>query len=337
MAWVNRGPYRYYCRSVREGKAVRRVHYGNGTVAELAAEADELRRAGREQRARAWREEVVVLGEADALAERLGNAADLACEAALTTAGYHRHDRGSWRRRRVALKDENMTTELAPAADVREVLGRAERGDRTALPALRGLLDTHPQVWRHWGDLAAHARAAWVDLATGPNLVLGETLARKMEALGDVLSGPAPTPLERLLVDRVVLGWLQAHHADAAAAQAAGRELTPAQFGHLQKRQERAQRSYLAAAKALALVRKLLPAAAKPRVGDRPVDAGDTEHPGVERGRPARPGKARPGPPERGRRGASEAAAKGRKGPGREAVIPDTLRKRLRGMVGSEN
>lgn len=107
------------------------------------------------------------------------------------------------------------------------------------------------------------------------------------DALRDELAGPSPTPLERLLVDRVVLGY----HADAAAAQAAGRELTPAQLGHLQKRQERAQRSYLAAVKALAVVRKLMqPAGAACVVENRrPVGAADPKGSEGHDGPPSQP------------------------------------------------
>ena len=100
MPWQQQGNKRYYYRSMRvHGRPVRRF-VGSGPVAELAAAADDLCRLERAIHAR----------ERHAEQERLAAAAapllglcevtdDLAC-AALLAAGFHRHDRGAWRRRR---------------------------------------------------------------------------------------------------------------------------------------------------------------------------------------------------------------------------------------------
>jgi len=217
--------------------------------------------------------------------------------------------------------------EVVPVGDVRQLLARAEQGDNTALPELRRFLDANPQVWQSAGDLAARAEAAWVGLAAGDNLLMGESLARTLAALKAGLAGPDPSPLERLLVGRVAACWVQVHYADAAAALARGRDLTLAQLDHLQRRQERAQRGYLAAVKALALVRKLIP----------PVAAASAAPSGVEQGPCARPEKARAKPSKNGRREKTKKAARGGNGSVREAVIPEPLRKRLRGMIVSKN
>jgi hypothetical protein len=62
-------------------------------MAELAARDAELRRAERQARARSQAR----LEAAEAASQEL---ADLLARAALVAAGYHRHDRGAWRRRR---------------------------------------------------------------------------------------------------------------------------------------------------------------------------------------------------------------------------------------------
>ena len=85
------------------------------------------------------------------------------------------------------------------------VLERAERGDLSVLPVLWKLLDANPQAWQSWGDLAMQAETAWVTLVAGPNLVLKESLTRKLVALRAELAGPTPSPLVRLLVDRIVI------------------------------------------------------------------------------------------------------------------------------------
>src|SRR4051794_11419508 len=100
--------------------------------------------------------------------------------------------------------------------EIRALLERARGGDPATLDDLRGALDRHPEIWRAYGDLALHARDAWVGLIAGPDLALRESLGRQVEAMRADLSGADPTPLEALLVDRIVACWLQVNHADAA-------------------------------------------------------------------------------------------------------------------------
>lgn len=337
MAWITRGRYRYYSRSVREGKTVRQVRFGNGDLAELAANLDELGRLDRQDRARAWCDEQARHEATDGLLEGPGNSADLLAEAALTRAGYHRHDRGSWRRRRIMI-NTNITSAAEPITpeDIREVVEAARRGERSALPVLRELLDAHPAIWHGLGDLAAHAERAWVDLIAGPDPALSEAIARKLQSIKVELAGAAPSPLEKLLVDRVAASWLQVHHADALISQARDRGLSLAQFDHLVRRQERAQRGYLSAIKALATVRKLLPAATRPATkGPECVaEALRREAKTARHGGQAERVDKAPGVNTKGRR-----KPVAEPGPARPtgASIPKALRDRMRGMVGSEN
>jgi hypothetical protein len=96
---------------------------------------------------------------------------------------------------------------------------RAREGDRTVLPELRRLLDQNPRVWQCHGDLAQQAEEAWLRLAAGHDLFLHESLIRKLRDLRGELAGPDPSPLEQLLVGRIVACWLQVHYADAVYAQ----------------------------------------------------------------------------------------------------------------------
>jgi hypothetical protein len=156
---------------------------------------------------------------------------------------------------------------------------RAQQGDASALPELRRALDEQPELWRRCGDLAAQAEAAWLRLAAGPDLLLRESLARKLEELKSELGGPDPSPLERLLVGRVASLWLQVHYADTVYAQTRGPVATPALLRELQRRQDSAERRDQAAIKQLALVRKLL----RPSVA--PVEVAGRLHSGGRRGR----------------------------------------------------
>jgi hypothetical protein len=146
--------------------------------------------------------------------------------------------------------------------DLRELLERARQGDRDALPRLREVLDNCPQLWQHFGDLGRHAEAAWIELVGGQDLYLKESLERKAAAMKVELAGSDPTPLERLLVERIVSCWLQFAHADAVLAQVKDLSLKQAEFAS--KRQDRAHRRYLMAIGTLATVRRLLPADREP-------------------------------------------------------------------------
>jgi hypothetical protein len=163
------------------------------------------------------------------------------------------------------------TTGLKPQDEVLErlqrLVERAEGGDEAALPELRVALDANPWVWERYGDLGRQAQAAWLELIGGKNLMLKEAASRKAEQLRTELAGPGPSPLERLLVERVVACWLQVHYADASYAQLKG--AGPAQHAVALRRQDSAQRRYLQAVKSLATVRKLRPAPAPVEIATR--------------------------------------------------------------------
>jgi hypothetical protein len=139
---------------------------------------------------------------------------------------------------------------------LQQLLDRTRQGDASALPALGMALEAHPELWQQYGDLAAQAEAAWIELISGPDLFLRDSLYRKMGQLRTELSGPSPTPLERLLVSRVVACWLQVHYSDTIAAQL--RDAGPARHTTAIRRQSWAQQRYLQAIRSLATVRKLL-------------------------------------------------------------------------------
>jgi regulator of protease activity HflC (stomatin/prohibitin superfamily) len=101
VAWESRGgTRRYYTRSVRRDGRVVREYVGTGRVGEAAAAADRERRAARDAEGEARRLALGRLAEADAQVTALCDAAETAARACLLMAGYHRHARGSWRRRR---------------------------------------------------------------------------------------------------------------------------------------------------------------------------------------------------------------------------------------------
>jgi hypothetical protein len=150
----------------------------------------------------------------------------------------------------------------AGQAELAQLLKKAEAGDLSVLPQLQRALDGNPALWRGYGDLAAHAEASLAMLAAGPNLLLAESLKRKLAALKAELGGESPPPLERLLVERITATWLQVNYHDTLVAQAAG--AGEAKLRALQRLQDAAHRRHLAGIKQLAVVRRLLRPAPSP-------------------------------------------------------------------------
>lgn len=148
-----------------------------------------------------------------------------------------------------------MAEPLAPEA-LADLVRRVEAGDAPAMAALRQLFDDAPALWQQLGDLARHAEQGLIAHVGRESVVTAEALGRKLPALRHELGADEATPLERLLIDRLVLTWAQAHVADVDALRA-GR-LPPAQASFYLNQQNKANQRFLASVRTLATVRKLL-------------------------------------------------------------------------------
>jgi hypothetical protein len=264
----------YYTRSKKINGRVVREYLGTGPLAELAAQMDALERWRREEEAEAWRAERERLEALEAPVAKLCEITEALARAALLASGYHRHNRGEWRKKRVSQNKQKNSTAGTPAKKNRtplqkhpkteegifELLRRAEGGDETVLPALREVLDQGlgPELARVGGDLAKTAERDLIGAMSGTNLLLKEAVSRKLEAMREEVAGPSPTPLERLLAERVVACWLQLQYAETIYAQNLG-EFTMEQSEYHQRRLDRLHKRYLSAIRTLAQIRKMGP------------------------------------------------------------------------------
>lgn len=150
----------------------------------------------------------------------------------------------------------SSTTEPLISERLRSLVEETRQGDASALLKLRTLLDEHPEIWRHAGDLSALVENTWIDVLAATNPLGVESLKRSMAEMRAELAGESPTPLERMLVDLALSSWLALKHAECMAAdQSDG----PAKL--VRRRQQRvleAHRRHLGAIKTLAEVRTRL-------------------------------------------------------------------------------
>jgi hypothetical protein len=149
-----------------------------------------------------------------------------------------------------------------------ELVQRAEAEGNAVLPEVRAFLDDHPDLWRRFGDLAASAKLAMIDVAVGGQPVLKEATVRQATELENDLAGAHASPLEKVLASHVAASWLAVAEARTTAANARSASLPQAEY--LDRRRDRAGQRLESAAKTLALVRKLiLPAPAPIEVATR--------------------------------------------------------------------
>ena len=151
-------------------------------------------------------------------------------------------------------KTSNADEEVG--AEMGDLLGRAEQGDETVLPALRGLFDSRPDLWRSLSDVAGAAERALLRAAAGDNLLAAEALSRRLAVVRTELEGPSPSPQERLLAGSVALSWLHLHIAEMDAACPPDGQPDGPRACEAQHRLDRAHRRYLTAHRQLALLAK---------------------------------------------------------------------------------
>jgi hypothetical protein len=136
---------------------------------------------------------------------------------------------------------------------------RAQEGDDEALSKVREIFEEAPRLARILVDLANKAERSFLRKMAGDDFLTQEALPPQLKAMRKELAGPDPSPLERLLAERIVACWLQLQYADVIYAQNLG-EMNMTQSEYHQRRLDRLHRRYLSSIKTLAQIRKLGPA-----------------------------------------------------------------------------
>ena len=139
----------------------------------------------------------------------------------------------------------------------------AEGGDIEARQELRrAVARCSPEVIVEASDVARRAERMLVKTISAGEPLMQETLKTRLDHMRGEIAGERPTPLERLLAERVVAGWLLVEVLEGLiAAQyqrgVKGPRVGPAYIVQMSKILESATRRHLAAIQTLARVRKL--------------------------------------------------------------------------------
>jgi hypothetical protein len=142
---------------------------------------------------------------------------------------------------------------------VKEVIERAGNGDQAMRPLVRKLLEKDHRergsLLDIYGNVYFYARQKMVEPFAGKDVMSQEALRRTINGVRDDLAGPNPTPLERILCERVALCWFDAHEMDRRYVDQS--DVTFKTADYRESRRDRAHKRFLAACKTLATVRKL--------------------------------------------------------------------------------
>jgi hypothetical protein len=159
------------------------------------------------------------------------------------------------------------------SAELRALLERGHAGDPSVLPELKKAFDENPELADMLGDLGRLAAESLVTAVAGRSLVAREAIRRRADKLRRELAEPDAPVLERLLAERIAMGWIEVHKADADLAVALGKQQTASDVTQAANRHlDRAHARYLSSIKALATVRKLLQPRPSPADLLKPVD-----------------------------------------------------------------
>jgi hypothetical protein len=279
MSLVVRNGRKYFYRSVRRGGRVTSEYLARGELAEIFALIELDRRGQREEQQalrRAWRD----LYEADDRreAEHSARLAGIA-RAALWVAGFHRHDRGGWRKRRMSTSNDNQAAATPavparPSADtVKALVQRGCNGDEGAARELRRLFAGNPAEFIRLarGNLGQEYAVRAVNRVIPSQLALmREGVHAELARVRAELAGPSPTPVEALLAERAAHCWLDVYLWEMKAT---GKEVSFQTLATIDRFRDRAHRRYLQALKALAQVRTLRMPAVQVNVGRNQVIA----------------------------------------------------------------
>lgn len=136
---------------------------------------------------------------------------------------------------------------------VQALVNLADEGNEEAMKEVRRM-EERVTPRRHL--TTANAERSVVRAMVGEKRLYSQyVIQRDMDALRKELAGESPTPLELILVDRVVLCQLALGWEEMSAAQTSG--MTFKQSDHVQKKIDQAHRRLLGACESLARVRRL--------------------------------------------------------------------------------
>jgi len=134
---------------------------------------------------------------------------------------------------------------------------KSQKPTNTELAELRKALEETPALVSTLGDLSVQLKFKIIEAMAnqpGRQLVIGKQVEKMAEELG----GGDASPLERMLIDQVMIAWLRWQSVEWAYQYGFAQGQTLTKGLYLEKRLSAAHRRYLQSIESLARVRRLL-------------------------------------------------------------------------------
>ena len=145
-------------------------------------------------------------------------------------------------------------------AKLKELSDRAEAGDKAARAELRkAVRESSPEIVREASDIARRGQWGLIKTAAAGDPLTEEALVARLDLMRRELGGPEPTPIEVLLIERVVSPWILLELLNSAYLTSVDKQQqVPHSFAKFYLDwQEKVHRRFLSAIKHLAKVPRL--------------------------------------------------------------------------------
>ena len=226
MGWETRGgkeEYFYLSQRLSDGR-IRKKYIGKGLLANVESLWLERKAAVRRQLS----EERQQTAAAETLLKQHLRSTSDVTHALMLSIGYTNERSRGWRRLPM-IAPNKADNELADASEegnepsFSELANAARQGDRSAIPALRRMMQANPELAKNNGDLASQTQIHWIDLIAGRDLYRRECLLMKVAGLKrELIAETNGTLVEQMLVDQAISTWLQLYyHEDREAVRPA--------------------------------------------------------------------------------------------------------------------
>ncbi len=222
MAWETRsGSWKYFYLNQRlpDGR-IRKRYFGSGLLADI----ESLRCEKRADLRRQLSEERQQTAAAESLLKQHLRSTNDVTHALMLSIGYTNERSRGWRRLNMIAPNEVNNENVPCTTDdnepsFSELVKAARQGDRSAIPALRRMMQKNPELAKNNGDLASQTQIHWIDLIAGQDLYRRECLLMKVAVLKrELMSETNSTLVEQMLVDQAVSTWLQLYYHEGREA-----------------------------------------------------------------------------------------------------------------------
>jgi hypothetical protein len=242
------------------GGRVVNEYVGSGPIIETQARLDALKVEELRVERHFNAEQIEVWGETDQQFKDAFDVVSAVLGATFELAGYHRHARGHWRKKRqkTEMAEPKTLSKITPPSkgDVSEFVALAQRGDpeaaRQALALVRGN-ENERELIGVFVDVGAKLQRHMAEQMGLKGPFLARAFERQLEIMREDLGATNAPALEKMLIERVISCWLQVGQIETEMANQAHPQLLEA----LDRRLQRAHKRHLTAIKALADVRKV--------------------------------------------------------------------------------